>query len=253
MERFKPHPSPIEKKSVQVNSFLVHKNHNGQYLLGAAGDSFGVYKWDLSTGQLVANYTSPENNSDTNKSIYALHILTSPDEGSTSSTLLVGGEGQRLQLWDVNKDQWIGSINVANNSNNNNRTKHASSKWISSIASHDPEWFTVAGGSTTGKIASGFLATYHARSRSRVAWADTREIPQQLAAADPPCLVCVANEGVVTQYHALSLERTKRQWCTPPSSYATAVSGRYTAVAGVGCLVDVFDCDGENSKQLTVC
>jgi hypothetical protein len=253
--RFKPHPSPTEKKGVEINCFQVH---NGQYLFGAAGDSFGVYKWDLYTGQLVANYSSADN-----KSIYALHMLTSP---GACSTLLVGGEGERLQLWDANQDQCIGTIDVAdanNNNNNNNKStnnrnnKNASStKWISSIASHDPEWFTVAGGSTTGKMAattSGFLATYHARSRSLVAWTETREIPQHLASADPQCLVCVANEGVVTHYNALSLERTKRQWCTPPSSYAAAVSGKYTAVAGVGCFVDVFDVDGEKSKQLTIC
>jgi hypothetical protein len=98
-----------------------------------------------------------------------------------------------------------------------------------------------------------------------VAWAETRETPQQLTAIPASAessflsqhnLVSVANEGVVSHWNALSLnnDNRRRLWCTPPSAYAAAVSpdGQFTAVGGVGCFVDIFDPHGEKNLRLSI-
>lgn len=108
------------------------------------------------------------------------------------------------------------------------------------------------------------LAIDHAPTRSLVSWVDTRETPQQLTTLPSSMesnsvvqhnLVSVANEGVVSHFDALTLERTRRLWCTTPSGYAAAVSddGQHTAVAGVGGYVDIFDVSGEKFLQLSIC
>ncbi|CAB9518583.1 THO complex 6 homolog (Drosophila) [Seminavis robusta] len=253
---FCPHPSPLENAKVEVNDFQVLKNNgSNHHLLGAAGDSFGVYKWDMESGKLVANYASPER-----KSIYAVQML--PSSSDNSQILLAGGEGGKVQLWDTTKDQSVGAIDTSVDatksttslSRSSSKRAKLSSRWISSICASDPNWFTVAGGNTAHKSGhTGFLATYHAPTRSLVSSTETRETPQQIAASSQS-LVCVANEGIVSRYNALSLEQpTGRQWCTSPSSYAAAVSSDHTAVAGVGCFVDVFDSLGEKCQRLEIC
>ena len=137
----------------------------------------------------------------------------------------------------------------------------ASSRWISSICALDANWFSVAGGGG-GKGNTGFLATYHQPTRSLVAFTETRETPQQLTllpagneASIPYNLISVANEGIVSHYNALSLESTRKQWLSPPSAYAAAVSNdkQFTAIGGVGNFVDIFDAAGEKSRRLSIC
>ena len=52
--QFQTHPSPLESSAIEVNEIQIL---DGRYLFGAAGDSFGVYKWDLETEKLLANYS----------------------------------------------------------------------------------------------------------------------------------------------------------------------------------------------------
>jgi len=283
--RFKPHPSPLESRGIEVNDFQVLQgaNSNNNYLFGAAGDSFGAYKWDMTTGQLIKNYTSPGGGY-----LHAVQILP-----GDSSTLLAGGEGGKLTMWDISQDKLIDHIDMTTVSaidssaspsasstsnlsrSNSKRSKNLPSRWITSICAQSPHWFTVAGGSTGGSggsgirassssssSTSGFLATYHAPTRSLVSFTETRETPQQLTMSpastelsnsSPHNIVSVGNEGVVSHFNALTLERTRRLWCTPPSAYSVESAGRYTAVAGVGCLVDIFDENGEKFLRLTIC
>lgn len=271
--KFQTHPSPLESRGIEVNDVQVL---NGKYLLGAAGDCFGVYKWDLETGKLVSNYTSPGSGY-----LHTLHLIP----GQTTTTLLAGGEGGRVEFWDVTQDSSMGYIDLttataADASSNaattttparpthpTKRSKPPASRWISSICVLDENWFTVAGGSnsTTSRSSSnsnGFLATYHLPTRSLVSLVETRETPQHLTALPTLAessiqhhLISVANEGIVSHYNALSLELTRKQWVSPPSAYAAAVSPdkKYTAIGGVGAYVDLFDDAGEKSLRLTVC
>lgn len=283
-KQFRPYPSPLESRGVEVNEVQVLEQGNSAFLFGAGGDSFGVYKWDLETGQLLSNYSSPGSGY-----LHSIAILPSDRPG----TLLAGSEAGKLELWDVHQDRSMAQIDLTSvtaadasssssasavgaNPASRKRAKTMPSRFVTSICAYDANWFTVAGGSCGnsagtgftrtnsigGGIGNGFLATYHEPTRSLVSWADTREIPQQLAvlpsgmeSSVQHSVLSVANEGVVSQFNALSLNVTRRQWCSPPSAYATAVSedGKFTAIGGVGCLVDVFDSTGEKTFTLSIC
>lgn len=279
---FQTHPSPLESRKIEVNDFEVLEQGNNQaYLFGAAGDSFGAYKWDLATEKLVANYASAGGGY-----LHALRLLPADNESDSQQTLLAGGEGGKLRLWNVNSDKLMDQIDLAAatisdlssgasptlNRNNSKRSKNTPSRWISSICAYDHNWVSVGGGSSGGggggssrggsSTYGGFLATYHAPTRSLVSLVETRETPQQLTILPPSAesvsehnLVSVANEGVVSHFNALTLERNRRVWSTPPSSYAVAVSddGKYTAVAGVGQYVDLFSPSGEKAMRLSIC
>jgi len=285
LSTFQPHPSPLEAKGIEVNEIELVQQGSKSYLFGAAGDSFGAYKWDLSTKRLVANYATT-----CGGYLHAIRLLPSDDGSDAKQTLLTGGEGGKLSFWDVSADKLIDKVDLttvtsastlstlsSSKSNSslhrsnsmNKRSKSAPARWISSICAQDQNWLTVGGGTGGGPgsrgsgNAGGFLATFHGPTRSLISFAETRETPQQLAifpssSSDADfehhTLVSVANEGVVSHFNSLTLERTRRLWCTPPSAYATSVSedGKYTAVAGVGCLVDVFNASGEKSMRLSI-
>jgi hypothetical protein len=273
--QFKTHPSPLESQSIEINDIQILE---GRYLFGAAGDSFGVYKWDIESAKLVSNYMSPG----TSSSGYLHSIQLVPGEGnSPPSTLLAGGEGGVVEFWDVQKDAYMENIDLTavsaadtaassttTTSRAPKRSRTSASRWISSICALDSNWFTVAGGNSGSSSAhktssgNGFLATYHQPTRSLVSFAETRETPQQLAvlpvAAESSVqhsLISVANEGIVSHYNALSLEISRKQWSSPPSSYAVAVSSdqQYSAIAGVGAFVDIFDSAGEKTLRLSIC
>ena len=276
---FRTHPSPLESRKIEVNDFEVLLQGNSQaYLFGAAGDTFGAYKWDLSSEKLIANYASTGGGY-----LHTLRMIPSDNESSPPQTLATGGEGGKMCVWDVYNDKLMDQVDLtaANNTSapsatspalnrsNSKRSKNAPSRWISSICAYDQNWFSVGGGSTGGgnsrgggSAPGGFLATYHAPTRSLISFLETRETPQQLTILPSSAelvsehnLVSVANEGVVSHFNALTLERTRRLWSTPPSSYAASVSadGKYTAVAGVGCFVDIFSPSGEKAIRLSIC
>ena len=295
---FKPHPSPLEDKGIEINEIQILRNGDGKtYLFGAAGDSFGCYKWDLETKELIRTYSSPGRGY-----LCSIRVVPSPDEDE-HNLLLLGGEDGVLTVWDLDQDKRLDHIDLNNASaadvaltessssnmpskaprrSNSKRSKTASNRWISSICARDRNWWTVAGGTTeslgggpsgrgggnSGRIGTGggFVATFHAATRSMVAWSETREIPQKLASVPSNStdfavlsqhnLLSVANEGVVTHWDALTLDSNskRRVWCSPPCAYAAAVSsdGLFTAVGGVGCYVDVFEQSGEKSMRLVL-
>lgn len=287
LSTFRPHPSPLESHGIEVNDFEVLRDNgsNNSCIFGAAGDSFGAYKWDLTTEKLVANYAPTAGGG----YLHSLKLLPGSNS-QPQTTLLTGGEGGKLNFWDVTTDKLIDQIDLATVSgvntstsistssssiqspssisrSNSKRSKVTPNRWISSICADDQNWFSVGGGSGGGggsrsNGGSGFLATYHAPTRSLVSFTETRETPQQLSmlpssldSGSDQSLVSVANEGVVSHFDALTLERTRRLWATPPSAYATAVSGdgKQTAVAGVGYYVDIFSRGGEKSMRLAIC
>lgn len=287
IKMFRPHSSPVEDKGVEINDMELLETKSGSiYLFGAAGDSFGCYQWNFETGELLKTYSSAGRGY-----LHSIQVIPS-DENNQNDVLLLGGEDGILTIWDLSDDKRIDCIDMtsltsadiatastraspapsstSSRSNNKKRSRDWPSRWISSICANDHNWWTVAGGNSgsiafgrsshsgagSGKGSQGFLATFHAPTRSLIAFTETRETPQQLAilpmsvqasTVSQDNLVSVANEGVISHWDRLSLERTRRSWCSPPSAYAVATSrdGFYIAIGGVGCFVDLFDQNGE--------
>jgi hypothetical protein len=236
MANFRPWPSALEDK-IEINDVQLC----GSHLFGAAGDAFGCYKWDLETQKLLTTYRSPGHGY-----MHSVEVVPN-NSGGPSNLLLTGGEDGILGIWDRDKDKLVDKIDMANvpdsSAKSQSRAKKQTSRWISSVLPRDENWWTVAGGTEKG----GFLSTFHAPTRSLIASIETHETPQNLAFCNN-AIVSVANESVVSHWNPLSLERTHRVWCGPPSAYAAAVApdGKL-AVAGVGNTVDLF----ENATQKT--
>jgi hypothetical protein len=237
MANFRPWPSALEDR-IEINDVQLC----GSHLFGAAGDAFGCYKWNLETQQLLTTYRSPGHGY-----MHSVEVVPN-NSGGPSNLLLTGGEDGILGIWDRNQDKLVDKIDMANvsdaaSSKSQSRAKKPTSRWISSVLPRDENWWTVAGGTEKG----GFLSTFHAPTRSLIASIETHETPQNLAFCNN-AIVSVANESVVSHWNPLSLERTHRVWCGPPSAYAAAVApdGKL-AVAGVGNTVDLF----ENATQKT--
>jgi hypothetical protein len=234
LANFRSWPSAVEDR-IEINDFQLCGNH----LFGAAGDAFGCYKWDLETQKLLTTYRSPGHG-------YMHSVEVVPNtSGGPSNLLLTGGEDGILGIWDHDKDKLVDKIDMVNvtdsSSAKSQSRKKQTSRWISSILPRDENWWTVAGGSTGGGQDKGFLASFHAPTRSMISSVETHETPQKLAFCNN-AIVSVANESVVSHWNPLSLERTHRVWCRPPSAYAAAVApdGKL-AVAGVGTTVDLFE------------
>jgi hypothetical protein len=237
MANFQPWPSALEDK-IEINDVQLCGNH----LFGAAGDAFGCYKWDLETQKLLTTFRSPGHGY-----MHSVEVVPNNSGGGPSNLLLTGGEDGILGIWDRHQDKLVDKIDMANVpdacSKSQSRAKKQTSRWISTVLPRDENWWTVAGGTEKG----GFLSTFHAPTRSLIASIETHETPQNLAFCNN-AIVSVANESVVSHWNPLSLERTHRVWCGPPSAYAAAVApdGKL-AVAGVGNTVDLF----ENATQKT--
>jgi hypothetical protein len=236
MANFRPWPSAVEDR-IEINDVQLC----GSHLFGAAGDAFGCYKWDLETQKLLTTYRLPGHGY-----MHSVEVVPN-NSGGASNLLLTGGEDGILGIWDRDKDKFVDKIDMANapdSSSKSQSRKKQTSRWISSVLPRDENWWTVAGGKADK---GGFLSTFHAPTRSLIASVETHETPQNLAFCNN-AVVSVANESVVSHWNPLSLERTHRVWCGPPSAYAAAVAPDGTlAVAGVGTTVDLF----ENATQKT--
>jgi hypothetical protein len=237
MANFRPWPSALEDR-IEINDVQLC----GSHLFGAAGDAFGCYKWDLETQKLLTTYRSPGHGF-----MHSVEVVPN-NSGGLSNLLLTGGEDGILGIWDRDKDKLVDKIDMTNASDSSSKSqsrKKQTSRWISSVLPRDENWWTVAGGNKDK--AGGFLSTFHAPTRSLIASIETHETPQNHAFCNN-AIVSVANESVVSHWNPLSLERTQRVWCQPPSAYAAAVApdGKL-AVAGVGTTVDLF----ENATQKT--
>lgn len=136
------------------------------------------------------------------------------------------------------------------------------SLWTSHIGTplESTNWWTVCGGaeqsaSTTALTTAatrtaqrgGYVAAIHAPTRSLAVGSTTREAPTQFAFTDS-CMSTVGNESVVSHWSHPGLERTNRNWCSPPCAYAVAYrKDGWLAVGGVGGAVDIFQQPGTRS------
>lgn len=258
----KPHRS---LSTVEINDFSVSDSN---HVFGAAGDAMG-YKWDLETSKILSTYPSARRG-------YLHSIQCMPSD----NTVVIGGEDGLLAIWDGHHDKPIDSINIQAvlESNASLVEKDAcignttlNSLWISNISSPSQHWWTICGGmnpfsagggtrpsprnspATVSSAAGGFVTSFHAPTRSLLAGHMTRETPQY-SCSTASTLVTVANEGVVSHWTPLQLERRERVWCSPPSCFAAAIgNGENLAVGGVGNQVDIFDnVVGNKSFSLTL-
>ena len=267
----KAFPSALEQR-VEVNDFVIHDNH----LFAAAGDSFGCYKFDIETEKVITNYREKGNTG----YLHTVELLPNTNH------LLFGGEDGILSLFDVAVDRPVDCFDMKNMAraahgtqsrhSGNNASNAGSGCWISSCKARDEHWWTVAGGKFQG---GGFVATFHAPTRSIISTASTVEAPQQLAfyandhhndnnstcnSNSGKTLLSVANERYLSQWNnPLSLcdERTiqperQRVFCSQPSAYAVSVSSGTNkttiAVGGVGSVVDIFDPKTHDGIQLSL-
>jgi hypothetical protein len=181
--------NPTDHRSVPMtsaSSSYAEINHVvllDNYMYGASGDAFGCYKWDLTTGQIVATYhhhnsydyylTKMQHSSPTslrttctNQNNYLHTVEHVPD----TNLILTGGEDGILGIWDTCTNQLVDTINVQQivypgitnrvdgkvvvNPTSHRRGSHDDNThvhgdvvgWISCCQARDEQWWIVAGG-----------------------------------------------------------------------------------------------------------
>lgn len=202
------HPNPAES-SIEIND-VVSSLEQG-HLFGAAGDAFGCYKWDIETQKVMATYPSQHRQ--------YLHCLEVMDPAH----ILTGGDDGSLSIYDVKQDKLVDQIDLGG--------------WISSIASFGESWWAVGAGNHGS---GGWIASFHAPTRSTVAEINTRERPLALQVLADATLLSVGNDASMHCQNIFSLERTKRHETCAKAGYAIAVSDNLVATAGVGSVVELF-------------
>ena len=261
--QFTPNPSPLEK-TIEINQACFDAGQ--KHLFGAAGDMFGCYKWNLETEQLLHTYRSPNRGY-----LHTVLLLSNHDSERNDHHLLMGGEDGILSLWDTAQDKIVeqmnmnemnsGSGSLQSTSNNSNtisssrktkKRKASSSRWIGSVSQLNESWWGVGGGNLQTQQSangnSGFLATYHASTRSLVAFSETGETIHQLAPSGNDGTTTgfwtVGNTDVVSQWNPWSLDREQQASCNSPSGFCVALApdGRLAA-GGVGPSMDLIEND----------
>ena len=170
---FKPHPSPATSfgDSVEINSTSYNKWD--EILVGAAGDMFGCYQWDIATEKLLGTFGGISR-FDYGRGGHKdyLHVVKSlPGTVGGSSQYVTGGEDGNIGFWDgktrklvemmniqatmdKNKDLVTSNINSSRGFLNNNSSSTPSwnnnglniSSWVSSMDISN-NWLAVCGGS----------------------------------------------------------------------------------------------------------
>jgi len=131
VSNFKTHPSVTERQGVEVN--CVSCDERNGILYGAAGDLFGCYQWNLSTGQLIqtlsggvvtgfgsASSSSPSSHTD------FLHSVRALSDGS--ATVLTGGEDGKFGIWDGKEGKLIEMIDCRS-AMNKGKLSNQSTDW----------------------------------------------------------------------------------------------------------------------------
>jgi len=217
LQVYKPH---FSSHNIEINAFDMDRD---LHIYGASGDGF-CYKWDTETEGLLQTYPSSKRGY-----LHTVKILPN------SSHLLMGGEDGTIGMWDTKQDKLIASLDVKEELKG--KLESNQSLWISHIdaANTSKHWWSVCGGASP-RVGNkgGFLATWHAPTRSMFSQCITREAPQQIKFYENH-IVSVADEGVVSYWKSPSCNRQQRVWCSPLSSYAVSIrDDGLTAVVGVG-------------------
>jgi hypothetical protein len=257
MAHYKPRESG---GSVDINDFDFDRDD--ECLYAASGDALGCYKWDTHSEELIHTYESPKRGR-----LNSVKVMPSALTAGGHSLLLLGGEDGYLAVWDRKKEKLIESIDLKEAMNSNSPLMSSTDEkagftpWkdstklsTSHIYATSSSWWNVCGGASSDADRGGYVACWHAPTRSLAAGCTTRESPLRMAVYDST-LATVANEGVVSYWSSpTNIERTGRFWCTPPCSYAIEVreTDGWTAVAGVGNAIDIFENQGSKLYSLSI-
>jgi WD40 repeat protein len=265
---FLPHPC-ASNSLVEIRDFCV--DNQIQFLYGAAGDAFGCYKWDIETEQIVATYIG-------GGCIHSVDLIV--PKNPSPILLLTGGVDGVLRIWDTSANKVVDSVDFGKEPkidatspqsqirrSTTNYRRHPN-LWITSCRARDENWYIVAGGR---RDRGGFVATWHAPTKSLVSFVATYESIQNLAFyKNSATLLSVANESFISHWkNPLTLVSTnddddddtsrmtspvrQRVWTNQPSVYAVAVldSANRIATGGVGSTVDVFERGTQCGIQLS--
>ena len=203
----------------EVNHAVMAVDDKGvPFLYGIANDTFGCYKWNVDTCQIVTTYTIPPPQT---RGLGHFNNLYTMILNHTTKELLIGGEDGQLQIWDTKTDQCLDVVSVqtivgvpvSNNNNNNNSilqkrgpnrgrphvTQHQNTTtqpllFISTCTIWNEQWWIIGGGfhhhnslssfsssPTSLEHSNGYIAIIHGISRSILSFITTPYKVQQLA------------------------------------------------------------------------
>ena len=92
----------------EVNHTVIGTDSSGtQFLYGVANDTFGCYKWNLGTCQIMTTYTIPPvRNVSLINNCYTMAL------NHTTKELLIGGEDGQLYIWNTETDRCVDVVDV---------------------------------------------------------------------------------------------------------------------------------------------
>jgi hypothetical protein len=233
LAKFQTYPSATEGSCVEINHFDVLLQ--SQYVIGASGDAFGAYKWNIETQQLMATYpTSLPPLEGCQPYLHSIKTLHSNCQMNDDKLVLMGGEGGLLTLWDGQQDACVEKWNLNSGCGSTTKTKLSHTydgSWISSIETLSNDgWWIVGGGSpvsqSTSPNPSGFWCTFHGPTRSRIMIKSANQgkpYPsqnslqhQQQSTHAPITKIMAAGDSdsldLATQWYSVGWEGVVRQW-----------------------------------------
>ena len=230
LQVFTPHPSVTEKLGVEVNCAAVD-GASGK-LIGAAGDLFGCYVWDVETGKFLHNLSS-------NKDF--LHSVTCVP--GSSNLLVLGGEDGTVDFWDFKERALVDRIDskVA-------MTKSSSSSvhcWTSSTSADAGGNFLAACGGAEGSWSDqnglrGWVAYLHVSTRTLTSSAQTAVENNKIIASKAGWLT-VGDEPVVNFWSCTKAQQVARPKSTSSSSFGVySMNDGVVVTGGSSNTIDVF-------------
>jgi hypothetical protein len=189
--------------------------------------------------------------------ITALH-LTASLSGSENQWLLLGTDQSKVLCWDVNQQTFSKPLVLKDDDTTSNSNTTTATTRVTAMASIHPDWWTIAGITTEGKVnKENFVTTWHGPTQSRIQGvSNVRENIQGLLVFGNQ-LYSVGNENVLTVWDSpYQLEkRVHRIWTSAPSNSVliatascsssdttttTTATNNGIAIAGVGCKIDLI-------------
>jgi len=255
---FKAHPSATERQGVEINSISVDDN-NGQ-LFAAAGDLFGCYRWDVSTGSLLGTMSHHTDY------LHAVHVVNSGKQ------VLTGGEDGKMGIWDCKSGSLVEMVDCRKHFAKNPSIFSKPNPdfvwgsdthlWLSGFSSDaGGNWATLCGGAEGSRAAAenvgGFVSTWHLPSRTLSAASAMAESPQAVSSdggGNDGDVVTTGNRGVVKYWTRSGLRLSSEALSRVKSGYSLSTNPINGAmiVAGSSRFLDCFMFPGSRSFSISV-